>query len=200
MDQDQGVGREVRRLREALGWSQTRLAVEAGMSVSGISMIENGHRNLSTATLAKLAEALGVEVRDLFPLDQAPLPDFKAERRDPTKRWLRAHGAKLLSLSEEELDNVFHALLAAESGKFADRINKEWQDVNMAHDLAEDPNARLVHGAYVHASSRYLQARQLAPFSTSYHPDDPEKPQQVTIFFEKPETPARSGRKGRETE
>jgi transcriptional regulator with XRE-family HTH domain len=79
MDQDQGVGREVRRLREALGWSQTRLAVEAGMSVSGISMIENGHRNLSTATLAKLAEALGVEVRDLFPLDQAPLPDVVAQ-------------------------------------------------------------------------------------------------------------------------
>ena len=79
MDQDQGVGRQVKTLREAKGWSQTRLAVEAGMSVSGISMIENGHRNLSTVTLAKLAEALGVEVRDLFPLEQAPLPDFEEQ-------------------------------------------------------------------------------------------------------------------------
>ena len=50
------------------------------MSVSGISMIENGHRNLSTATLAKLAEALGVEVRDLFPLEQAPLPEFEEQK------------------------------------------------------------------------------------------------------------------------
>lgn len=75
MDQDQGVGREVRRLREARHWSQAKLAVAADMSVSGVSMIENGHRNLSTVTLAKLAEALGVEVRDLFPLAQAPLPD-----------------------------------------------------------------------------------------------------------------------------
>jgi transcriptional regulator with XRE-family HTH domain len=49
------------------------------MSVSGISMIENSHRNLSTATLAKLAEALGVGVRDLFPLGQAPLPDFEPQ-------------------------------------------------------------------------------------------------------------------------
>jgi DNA-binding XRE family transcriptional regulator len=73
MDQDQGVGRQVKKLREERGWSQTRLAVEADMSVSGISMIENGHRNLSTATLAKLAAALGVEVRDLFPLAQPPL-------------------------------------------------------------------------------------------------------------------------------
>ena len=77
---DQGVGRQVKRLREAKGWSQTRLAVEADMSVSGISMIENGHRNLSTATLAKLAEALGVEVRDLFPLEQAPLPEFEEQK------------------------------------------------------------------------------------------------------------------------
>jgi transcriptional regulator with XRE-family HTH domain len=80
MDQDQGVGREVKRLREAKGWSQTKLAAEAGMSVSGISMIENGHRNLSTITLAKLARALGVEVRDLFPLEQVPLPNLDHER------------------------------------------------------------------------------------------------------------------------
>jgi transcriptional regulator with XRE-family HTH domain len=77
MDQDQGVGREVKRLREAKGWSQTRLAAEADMSVSGISMIENGHRNLSTTTLARLAEALGVEVVDLFPKPQAPQPSLE---------------------------------------------------------------------------------------------------------------------------
>jgi len=86
MDQDQGVGREVKRLREAKGWSQTKLAAEAGMSVSGISMIENGHRNLSTTTLAKLAEALGVGVRDLFPLAQVPLPDF--ENQDGFDAWV----------------------------------------------------------------------------------------------------------------
>ena len=85
MDQDQGVGREVRRLREAKGWSQTRLATEASMSVSGVSMIENGHRNLSTTTLAKLAEALEVGVRDLFPLGQAPLPDLEDEQREPNE-------------------------------------------------------------------------------------------------------------------
>ena len=77
MDQDQGVGREVKRLREAKGWSQTRLAAEADMSVSGISMIENGHRNLSTTTLARLAEALGVEVVDLFPKPQTPQPSLE---------------------------------------------------------------------------------------------------------------------------
>ena len=79
MDQDQGVGREIRRLRESRGWSQTRLAVEADMSVSGVSMIESGHRNLTTTTLAKLAAALRVEIADLFPKGQAPLLELDAE-------------------------------------------------------------------------------------------------------------------------
>jgi transcriptional regulator with XRE-family HTH domain len=68
------VGKEIRRLREAKGWGQTKLAAAADMAVSGVSQIENGHRNPNSATLIKLAGALGVEVADLFPKGQAPLP------------------------------------------------------------------------------------------------------------------------------
>ncbi len=78
---DQGVGQEIKRLREERNWSQAKLAVEAEMSVSGVSMIENGQRNLTTTTLAKLARAFGVEIGDLFPKEQAPLPDLEDERR-----------------------------------------------------------------------------------------------------------------------
>ena len=70
---DQGVGRRVKELREGRGWSQAKLAVEAEMSVSGVSMIENGQRNLTTTTLGKLAKAFGVEIADLFPKGQASL-------------------------------------------------------------------------------------------------------------------------------
>src|SRR4051794_23478409 len=73
------VGKEIRRLRETRGWSQAKLAGASGMGTSGISQIETGARNPSAATLSKIAEALGVEVRDLFPLDQAPLPNFNHE-------------------------------------------------------------------------------------------------------------------------
>lgn len=78
---DQGVGREVKRLREERGWSQAKLAVEADMSVSGVSMIENGQRNLTTTTLAKLAGAFGLEIADLFLKAEAPLPFEDAARR-----------------------------------------------------------------------------------------------------------------------
>jgi transcriptional regulator with XRE-family HTH domain len=74
------VGKEIRRLREARRWSQAKLAGASGMGTSGISQIETGARNPSAVTLSKIAEALGVEVRDLFPLDQAPLPNLDHEK------------------------------------------------------------------------------------------------------------------------
>jgi transcriptional regulator with XRE-family HTH domain len=83
---DQGVGHEVKRLREERGWSQAKLAVEANMSVSGVSMIENGQRNLTTTTLAKLAGALGVEVADLFPKGQSRLP-FDPSDNEEAREW-----------------------------------------------------------------------------------------------------------------
>ncbi len=76
------VGEEVRRLRQERGWSQPRLSVESGIAVSALSSIENGHRNPNAGTLAKLARAFGVEVRDLFPKGQSPLP-FDEERGRP---------------------------------------------------------------------------------------------------------------------
>jgi transcriptional regulator with XRE-family HTH domain len=55
------VSERVSRARHRLGWSQARLAGEAGVSRSHISMIEAGHLPGVTAdTVRKLAQALGV--------------------------------------------------------------------------------------------------------------------------------------------
>ena len=80
------VAREIRRLRKEKGWTQTELAVYAGSSQPTINQIESGARNPSTRTLEKIAGALGIEVADLFPKAQAPLPlenldDFLVEAR-----------------------------------------------------------------------------------------------------------------------
>jgi transcriptional regulator with XRE-family HTH domain len=80
------VGGEIRRLREARGWSQAKLAGETGMGVSGISQIETGARNPSAATLWKISGALGVEVGDLFPKAQSPLPFDETAGRSPEER------------------------------------------------------------------------------------------------------------------
>ena len=107
------VGREVRRLREERDWSQAKLAVEAGMAVSAVSQIENGKRSPSASSLTKLARALGVGVRDLFPLGQAPLPDFEDER--PTAEPLPAHLRRFAAWRRRALlDRVFGHLTVRE--------------------------------------------------------------------------------------
>jgi transcriptional regulator with XRE-family HTH domain len=71
----EGIGHNIRRLREEKGWNQTELGFHAGASPSIISLIENGKRNPSTATLAKIAGALGVEVGELFPKGPSSSPE-----------------------------------------------------------------------------------------------------------------------------
>lgn len=70
------VGQEIKRLRQAKGWTQGQLAVYAGSSQPTVNLIETGKRNPSAATLEKLARALEVEVADLFP---------KGARRSPSE-------------------------------------------------------------------------------------------------------------------
>jgi transcriptional regulator with XRE-family HTH domain len=98
------IGHNVRRLRDERGWNQTELGFHADTSPSIISLIENGKRNPSTATLMKIARALGVEVVDLFPKAQrrsSPEPSFNdvlEEERRP--RYLNAWRAFVWKLEQ----------------------------------------------------------------------------------------------------
>jgi len=59
------VGRNIRRLREARGLSQEDLAHLAGVHVTYLSGVENGHRNVTVNVLERLAAGLGVDETDL---------------------------------------------------------------------------------------------------------------------------------------
>lgn len=61
------VGKRVRDLREAKGWSQEELGFQSGLHRNYIGGIERGERNLAVLNLDKLAKALGVQARDLLP-------------------------------------------------------------------------------------------------------------------------------------
>lgn len=68
----------VRQLRLEKGWNQNELAFHADLAPSVISQIETGKREPSATTLHKLADALGVDIPDLFerfdsPKDRSPL-------------------------------------------------------------------------------------------------------------------------------
>lgn len=51
--------------RKKKNLSQEQLAESAGINMRSISMIENGLTNMKFLTLYKIAEALGIEVKDL---------------------------------------------------------------------------------------------------------------------------------------
>jgi transcriptional regulator with XRE-family HTH domain len=87
-----GIGPMIQRLREEKGWTQAELGVYAHLGASTVSLLESGKRKASARTLSRLAEALGVEVGDLFPKEEAlrlPL-DIDESRYDDFKFYLRA--------------------------------------------------------------------------------------------------------------
>lgn len=59
------LGAAVRRVREAKGISQEKLALEAQVDRSYVSHIETGKNNPAVLTLVKLAGAMGISVADL---------------------------------------------------------------------------------------------------------------------------------------
>ena len=53
------IGQIIRSLREEKGWSQEKLAFDAGLETSHLSRIERGERRLAIEALEMLAAALG---------------------------------------------------------------------------------------------------------------------------------------------
>jgi DNA-binding XRE family transcriptional regulator len=61
------LARQLLERRRALGLTQEQLAIAADVRQSEISRIENGRGNPTVLTLARLADALGLEVSLRFP-------------------------------------------------------------------------------------------------------------------------------------
>lgn len=60
-------GEKVRNIRLELGYSQEELSFKAGLHRTYISSVERGERNISIVNIQKLADALGLKMRDLMP-------------------------------------------------------------------------------------------------------------------------------------
>jgi transcriptional regulator with XRE-family HTH domain len=66
VDVRQRLGTNLRRLRDAKGWSQEAFAHEAGIHRTYVSDIERGARNPTIMIVDKLASSLGVSAADLL--------------------------------------------------------------------------------------------------------------------------------------
>lgn len=61
------LGKQIRALRKAKGYSQEDFASEVGLDRSYGGRIERGEQNVTALNLIKIAKALNVEVGELFP-------------------------------------------------------------------------------------------------------------------------------------
>lgn len=66
MDIRSRLGRNIRELRTAKGWTQEQFAFEAGIHRTYVSDIERGARNPTITLVEKLAKPLGVKAGQLL--------------------------------------------------------------------------------------------------------------------------------------
>ena len=132
----------IRETRAEKGWTVRRLAEESGVDKNTVSDVERGVRNPNPITMHKLAEALGVEVMELFPkAHEAPRPLEQPPTASPEVRdWLMERGAKFALLSDAEFSEL---VLNMEAGtqdndllegieRLEDEINEEGRSVERA--------------------------------------------------------------------
>jgi transcriptional regulator with XRE-family HTH domain len=62
------LGKTIKKLREARGWSQDELAFRTGTSAANLSRIENGKHGAGEALLEALAKEFGYRIYELVAL------------------------------------------------------------------------------------------------------------------------------------
>lgn len=103
---EEQVGAQVKHHRKLAGLTQAQLAERVGRQTGAITRIETGEAAPSFDTLASLADALGVEIRDFFGVGAYAV---RPDRDDP----LASIVGKLCPLGSDELAAVDEMIGAA---------------------------------------------------------------------------------------
>ena len=64
---DIALSKRIKKLRKTVGLTQENLAERVNVSTTHIGLVETGKRRMSLKTLQKVASALQVKVKDIFP-------------------------------------------------------------------------------------------------------------------------------------
>ena len=73
------IGDRIRNRRNELGWTQEKLAEQAGISTSFLSELETGKRSVGAANLMELSRALGVSLDFLMKGEASGGPEAPVE-------------------------------------------------------------------------------------------------------------------------
>src|SRR5690606_21815628 len=75
------VGRRIREMRKAKGWSQAVLAEKAGVVDTYLAGVERGERNISLESMEKIVKALEAEPIDAFRFGKLELGKHLEDKR-----------------------------------------------------------------------------------------------------------------------
>jgi transcriptional regulator with XRE-family HTH domain len=158
--EDPGIGTRVREARERLGWSREMLAVESGVSWSGIAQIESGRRTkLRAGTLSGLAQALGVTIDYLArggPASPAML-EHAALLYDTDEDLVQTAGP-FLTAGVERSEAVMVVTSAANSERLREHLGSDAQDVEFLDVATMYPTPTSALNAYKAFSTAKLAA------------------------------------------
>lgn len=90
------LGKKIRALRRARGWTQEQLAEYAELHVSYIVLLEKGANRATIETLEKLSKAFGISISDL-------VQSLDETKDDPAQEQLR----ELLEDFLQKIDAVY---------------------------------------------------------------------------------------------
>lgn len=123
------LGDRIKAIRGSLGWTQDKLAKEAGISKSFLSEIENGKANVSGENLLKIANALNASLDYLMKGDTAGAAERPKHVEIPAEL---SDVSEVLSLSYKTTLDLLYAhqsLVARRSTKERPVMTKEkWRE------------------------------------------------------------------------
>ena len=92
------IGKRIRTLRIAKGYTQEGLSEKADLNISYIGQVERAERNISINTLEKIMEALAVSPNELFQFPSEMDNDKKLELIESLKVILTKRSSKEVEL------------------------------------------------------------------------------------------------------
>ncbi len=87
-DQAKTISNNIKSLRNKLGWNQSKLASEAGITAAALSKIEKGETRVPTiVVLNKIASALKVQPFEITGEEQQNLSEKEERNREFYRKW-----------------------------------------------------------------------------------------------------------------
>lgn len=107
---------KIRNLRSQKGWTQGDLAKFSGVSIETIKRYENGKSNATSENLQKIANALGVEIQNLYSENMSLSLSLSPVTKSSLSSLLVQNNAKISDLSFTDDNAVFITALNSKVG------------------------------------------------------------------------------------